>query len=266
MDLELLGKTALVTGGTSGIGLAIAQTLAEEGVRVAVASRRPDQELAATNSPSPGRPEIAITADVSREDDVVRMFDETISRFGTLDLFVNNAAQAMHQPITRIDSDKFRQVLDTNLSACLWSCRESAKHMISRGTGAILVVGSTSMYTPGPGETVYRITKFGLKAIVQNLAIELAPHGIRANLLVPGHYRTRLTSNIPDAIERQLAQQIPLRRFGQTRECGNAAAFLLSDAVSGYTTGAEVVVDGGISLRPMHFGSDDDLRQMNLPI
>jgi NAD(P)-dependent dehydrogenase (short-subunit alcohol dehydrogenase family) len=100
---------------------------------------------------------------------------------------------------------------------------------------------------------------------VQNLAVELAPHGIRANLLVPGHYRTRLTSNIPSEVEQKLTQEIPLRRFGETRECGNAAVFLLSDALSGYTTGAEVVVDGGLSLRPMFFGDSDGLRGLNLP-
>lgn len=265
MEAKLRGKTALVTGGTSGIGLAIARALAAEGVRVAVASRNPEVELNTQKSDTSGEPELAITADVSRESDVIRMIDETVSHFGQLDLFVNNAAQALHQPITRIDTASFQKVSDTNLSACLWSCREAARRMILRQTGAILVVGSTSMYTPGPGETVYRITKFGLKAIVQNLAIELAPHGIRANLLVPGHYRTRLTANIPTEIEQRLTQQIPLRRFGETNECGSAALFLLSDLLSGYVTGAELVVDGGLSLRPLYFGSDDQLENLNSP-
>jgi NAD(P)-dependent dehydrogenase (short-subunit alcohol dehydrogenase family) len=263
MDAHLRGKTALVTGGTSGIGLAIAEALIAEGVRVAVASRHPESELASLDSTAKGLPELSVIADVSHEDQVIRMIEETVDHFGQLDLFVNNAAQALHQPITRIETDTFRKVLDTNLSACLWSCRQVAKHMISRRRGAILVVGSTSMYTPGPGETVYRITKFGLKAIVQNLAIELAPYGIRANLLVPGHYRTRLTANIPAPVEQQLAQQIPLRRFGETRECGNAGVFLLSDALSGYTTGAEMVVDGGLSLRPLYFGDDSQLQGLN---
>lgn len=265
METKLRDKTALVTGGSSGIGLAIAQALAAEGVRVAVASRHPDVELAAIAPDALAKPELAITADVSREEDVVRMIGEVVERFGRLDFFVNNAAQAIHQPITRIDTTTFRAVLDTNLSACLWGCREAAKHMVARRSGAILIVGSTSMYTPGPAETVYRITKYGLKSIVQNLAIELAPHGIRANLLVPGHYRTRLTDKIPAPIEDHLKQQIPLRRFGATRECGSAAVFLLSDALSGYTTGAELVVDGGLSLRPLFFGGDDRLEQLNLP-
>jgi gluconate 5-dehydrogenase len=206
---------------------------------------------------------LPIQADVSREDDVCRMVERAEKEFGQIDLYVNNAAIAQHKPITKIDSESFRTVVDTNLTACIWASREVAKRMIPRKKGAILVVGSTSMYTPGPAETVYRITKMGLKSIVQNLAIELAPFGIRANLLVPGHYRTRLTSKITPEIEDKLKQNIPLRRFGATNECGKAAVFLLSDSLSGYTTGAELVVDGGLSLRPLYFGADADLSDLN---
>jgi NAD(P)-dependent dehydrogenase (short-subunit alcohol dehydrogenase family) len=265
MDAKLRGKTALVTGGSSGIGLAIAEALAAEGVRVATASRNPDADSIKTLTNLSGASAMSVVADVGCEEDVSRMFDEVFRAFGRLDLFVNNAAQAHHQPITKIETTVFRSVLDTNLSACLWACGAAARHMAAHGGGAILVVGSTSMYTPGPTETVYRITKFGLKAIVQNLAIELASHGVRANLLVPGHYRTRLTEKISPTIEERIKQEIPLRRFGVTSECGSAAVFLLSEALSGYTTGAELVVDGGISLRPMYFGSDEELRHMNAP-
>jgi NAD(P)-dependent dehydrogenase (short-subunit alcohol dehydrogenase family) len=264
MDTQLTGKTALVTGGTSGIGLAIAQELAAEGASVAIASREADAAAAKSvqRNAASGRV-VSIQADVSREEDVVRMIEQAIGEFGHLDLYVNNAARALHQPITKIDSTSFRTILDTNLSACLWACREVAKHMVPRGTGSILVVGSTSMYTPGPSETVYRITKYGLKSIVESLAIELAPFGIRVNLLVPGHFRTRLTQGIPAEIESRLKQNIPLRRFGATEDCGKAATFLLSDALSPYTTGAALVVDGGLSLRPLYFGTDKDLRGLN---
>ncbi len=264
MDPQLEGKVGLVTGGTSGIGLAIAQALLAEGARVAVASRTIDAELVALLNKNGDRA-IGIVADVGREDDVVRMVEETIGQLGRLDLFVNNAAQAEHQPITRIDTSTYRRILDTNLSACLWACREVAQHLVSRGSGSILVVGSTSMYTQGPTETVYRITKYGLKSIVESLAVELAPYHIRVNLLVPGHYRTRLTSAIPATVEKKLQQEIPLRRFGATSECGQAAVFLLSDALSSYTTGAELIVDGGLSLRPLFFGSDEALRSLNAP-
>jgi glucose 1-dehydrogenase len=265
MEADLRDKTALVTGGTSGIGLAIAQALAAEGARVAVASRQASDDIARSLTKSSGQQCLAITADVSREEDVIAMVEETIRVFGRLDLFVNNAAQARHQPITRVDTATYRSVLDTNLSACVWACREVARHMVSRGKGSILVVGSTSMYTPGPMETVYRISKYGLKSIVESLAVELAPHSIRVNLLVPGHYPTRMTENIPAEVESHLKREIPLRRFGAMSECGSAALFLLSDALSGYTTGAELVVDGGLSLRPLYFGSEEELKRLNSP-
>ncbi|MEX2307963.1 MAG: SDR family oxidoreductase [Pirellulales bacterium] len=263
MNSQLQNKTAIVTGGTSGIGLAIAKTLVGEGVEVAVVSRNPDIEALKELSRCSGGRVVSIAADVSREEEVVRMIADVIHEFGRLDLYVNNAAQARHQAVTRIDTKTYRAILDTNLSACLWACREAGKHMIAAGTGSILVVGSTSMYTPGPTETVYRITKYGLKSLVQSLAVEFAPHGIRVNLLVPGHFRTRLTEGIPAAIEKQLQQNIPLRRFGNTSDCGNAAVFLLSDALSNYTTGAELVLDGGLSLRPLYFGTDDELKRLN---
>jgi len=262
MNPRLTGKTALITGGTSGIGFAIAQALVAEGVDVAVASRH-DEPEAIDQLQQSGQRILSLTVDVSSEEQVVRMIDTVVRSFGKLDLYVNNAARALHQPITKIDTETYRTILDTNLSACLWACREVAKHMIARGNGSILIVGSTSMYTPGPTETVYRITKYGLKSLVESLAVELAPHGIRVNLLVPGHYRTRLTKDIPPAIEKQLQHQIPLRRFGNTSDCGSAAVFLLSDALSSYTTGAELVVDGGLSLRPLSFMSDEDLQRLN---
>jgi NAD(P)-dependent dehydrogenase (short-subunit alcohol dehydrogenase family) len=267
VNAELRGKTALVTGGTSGIGLAIAEALLAEGVDVAVVSRRSDPALIdrLNDRERGGGRAVAIPADVSREDDVEEMVSGAIRELGRLDLYVNNAARALHQPVTKIDAQSYQTILNTNLTACLWACREVAKHMISRDGGSILVVGSTSMYTPGPTETVYRITKYGLKSIVESLAIELAPHSIRVNLLVPGHFPTRLTEGIPANIEAQLKQNIPLRRFGMTSDCGNAAVFLLSDALSPYTTGAELVVDGGLSLRPLYFGTDDELKNLNSP-
>jgi len=263
MDAQLRGKTALVTGGTSGIGFHIALALAGEGVAVAIAARRPDAQAVAAIQ-ARGVRVLPIQADVSHEAGVVAMVQQAIQEFGHLDLYVNNAAVAQHQPLTKISSAAWQTTLNTNLAGCLWACREVAKHMVPRKQGSILIVGSTAMYTPGPTETVYRITKMGLKALSQSLAVELAPYRIRVNLLVPGHYRTRLTSGIPPAIEELLTRQIPLRRFGQLQECGHAAVMLLSDALSGYTTGAELVVDGGLHLRPLMFISDQELQGLNL--
>lgn len=263
LDTQLSGKNALITGGTSGIGLAIAQALADEGANVAVASRNLDHQVVA-DLESRGVQAIGLVADVSQEASVRQMIDKSIESLGGLDLYVNNAASAIHQPVTEIDSESCQKIVNTNLLGCLWGCQAAAKHMICHDGGAILIVGSTSMYTPGPTETVYRMTKTALKPLTVSLAIELAPHNIRANLLVPGYYRTRLTQGISPEIENLLLEEIPLRRAGETRECANAAVFLLSDALSGYTTGAELLVDGGISSRPLSFSSYEELKSMNL--
>jgi NAD(P)-dependent dehydrogenase (short-subunit alcohol dehydrogenase family) len=263
MNAKLTGKTALVTGGTSGIGRQIALSLAGEGVNVAIAARKQNRE-AVEEIRAQGVRAVGIEGDVSRESDVIRMIEQTIGEFGRLDLYVNNAATAQHQPFTRITTETWLKVLNTNLSACMWGCREVSRHMIARRQGSILIVGSTSMYTPGPREAVYRITKFGLKSLNQSLAIELAPFEIRVNLLVPGHYQTNLTAGIPSDVEERLKREIPLRRFGNLRDCGNAAVMLLSDELSGYTTGAELVVDGGLHLRPLNFLSEEELSRMNM--
>ena len=262
METKLSGKKALVTGGFSGIGLSIATALAGEGADVAVASRHPDPGVVA-DLESYGVRAVGIAADVSQQASVRKMVEESVDALGGLDLYVNNAARAIHQSVTEIDADTCQTIVDTNLMGCLWGCQAAAKQMISRGGGAILIVGSTSMYTPGPTETIYRMSKSALKPLTVSLAIELAPHNIRANLLIPGYYQTRLTAGISPDIEKALLEEIPLRRAGETRECANAAVFLLSDSLSSYTTGAELLVDGGISMRPLSFSSYDELKNLN---
>lgn len=265
MDAGLTGKRALVTGGASGIGLGIARALAQEGVQLVIASRKPDtqaiRELHAINGATH-----ALAADVSTEGGACAMIKEAIAKLGGLDLYVNNAAGAWHEPITKVTASAFQRTIDTNLAACLFACREVGRHFISQRSGSIVVVGSTSRLTPGYGEVSYRISKAGLKVIVQNLAMELAPWGIRVNMLTPGHFPTRLTAGIPEAIEGWLKTQIPLRRFGDPlQEVGPAAVLLLSDRLSGYTTGGDLIIDGGLSLRGMNHRSDEELEALNMP-
>jgi glucose 1-dehydrogenase len=262
MDTELRGKSALVTGGTSGIGLGIATALADEGVNLAIASRNPDPAVI-DQLRAKGAGCVRIAADVSREDDVVHMVAEAIAQLGQLDYYVNNAAWTWHQPITKITAESWNATLNTNLSAALWACREVAKHMIPRRSGGIVIVGSTVRSFPAFGETSYRVSKMGLKMLMENLAIELAPHGIRVNMVTPGHYKTRMTGNIPEAVEKKLKAIIPLHRFGSPLEVGRAVAFLLSEQLSGYTTGADLVIDGGLTMNPLKFLSDEEIVGMN---
>lgn len=264
MESGLRGKNALITGGGSGIGFAIALALAAEGVNIAIGSNRAEDE-ALSEIQSHGVRALHLYADVSREADVTSMVDSAIDGLGSIDLYVNNAATTMHQPISRLTSVAWRKTIDTNLSACIWACRELCPHMIARGGGSILIIGSTAQFNQAYGEATYHISKTGLRVFKNALAIEMAPHQIRVNLLVPGHFVTPLTENISDQNTAILRGQIPLRRFGQTHELAAAAILLLSDRLSPYTTGAEFVIDGGLHLRPLPMVTDEQLFEMNLP-
>lgn len=264
VDTGLRGKTALITGGSSGIGKAIALALAQEGVDLVIASNQV-ADSAIREIEAAGVHTIHIWTDVSLEEQVVDMVRQAIAAFGRLDLFVNNAAIARHEPVTRITADAWMTTINTNLAACVWASREVCKHMIARGQGSVLIVGSTAQYTQAYGEATYHISKTGLRVFKNTLALEMASHGIRVNLLVPGHYTTNLTAGMAEDKARIMQGQIPLRRFGRTEELGAAAVLLLSDRLSPYTTGAELTVDGGLHLRPLPLFNDDEIRAMNLP-
>jgi len=263
LETGLKGRTALITGGSSGIGKGIALVLAEEGVNLAIVSRNPDP-AAIEEVRAKGVRCVRLCADVSQEADVVRMVQQAIAELGHLDFYVNNAAWTWHQPITKIDSESWYKTLNTNLSSCMWACREVGKHMIARGRGGIVIIGSTVRFNPAYGETSYRISKMGLLMYMQNLAIELAPYGIRVNMVTPGHFKTRMTANIPEEIENKMREIIPAHRFGNPVEVGYAVAFLLSDRLSGYTYGADLVIDGGLTLRPLPLFSEEEIRNLNL--
>lgn len=262
VDAGLRGKTALITGGSSGIGRAIALALAAEGVHIAVADIQKEEQTL-SEIEAHGIRVLSIPTDVSEEAQVIHMVSTAIAEFGHLDLFINNAAVAHHQPVTHITTDVWLKTLHTNLSACMWACREVCRHMIAHQQGSILIVGSTAQYTQAYKEAAYHISKAGLRVYKNTLALEMAPFGVRVNLLVPGHHVTRLTSRIPETTEAILRQQIPLRRFGDPAGVGASAVLLLSDRLSPYTTGAELTVDGGLHLRPLPIFSDDEIRAMN---
>src|SRR5579871_609814 len=153
LDSGLAGKTCLITGGSTGIGLGIARALAREGVQLAVASRNPDVEGMAELAQLSRGHAIAIRADVSNEDGAVGMVNQAIEKLGRVDLFINNAVQAWHQAVTKITSEAFYNTINTNLTSCIWAGREISKHMIGRGSGSILIVNSTVRYVPAYRES-----------------------------------------------------------------------------------------------------------------
>jgi NAD(P)-dependent dehydrogenase (short-subunit alcohol dehydrogenase family) len=262
LETGLAGKRALITGGARGIGFAIASALAREGVRLAIADLDPDaQSVAELARLSPDV--LSIRADVGQEREAVGMVREAAASMGGLDLFINNAGAAYHEPVTQITSEAFYKTLNTNLAACVWGSREAARVMIVRREGAMLIVGSTVRFCPAYCEGAYRASKAGLKAYMETLALELAPYGIRVNMLTPGHYPTRLTAGLAAEKAERLKREIPLRRFGDTGELGPAAVFLLSSLLSSYVTGAELVVDGGLSLRALPLHDEEEIARWN---
>jgi glucose 1-dehydrogenase len=228
-----------------------------------VASRNPDPEATEELAGLNGGHAVAVKVDVSDESAVVGMVHESIELLGGLDFYVNNAAWTWHEPVTEITSEAFHKTINTNLAACIWACREASRFMIPKRAGNILIVGSTVCAAPSFRETSYRISKMGLKMYAQTLAIELIPYGIRVNTLTPGGVKTKMVSNFTPEMETVITSAIPMRRFGVADEFGAAAVLLISDQLSSYTTGAEVVIDGGYSLRPVPWVTDEELLKLN---
>lgn len=265
MDAGLRGRKALVTGGGTGIGFAIAAALADEGVDVAIANRNDYPEAVAAIA-SRGVRGVGIRADVSREDDVVRMVAEAATGLGGLDLFVNNVAAHWDEPILKATSPAWERTVATNLTACVLACREAGRRFVAQGRGAILIVGSTAAFTIFPGEFAYRVSKSALIPYMQCLAAELAPFKIRVNMLTPGTFLTRMTRamGFEGPIHDRIVAETPLARVGEpVADLGPSAVFLLSDRLSGYTTGANLVVDGGVSLRVLPWRTREEIVAMN---
>ncbi|MFN8007223.1 MAG: SDR family oxidoreductase [Terriglobia bacterium] len=267
MDTGLKGKRALVSGGGTGIGLAIAKQLADEGAHIAIANRG-DYPEAIKELEVRGVRVVGLRADVSKEPDVVRMVREAIEQLGGLDIFVNNVAAHWDEPATKITAEGWNNTVATNLSACVFGCREAGRHFVQQRTGNILIIGSTATYTLYPGEISYRVTKTALVPYLEGLAAELAPFNIRVNMITPGLFITRMTENLDfqgETLKKVLAA-IPFGRPGDAyKELGPAAVFLLSDKLSRYTTAANLVIDGGLKMRVLPWRTEDELVAMNQP-
>ena len=268
MDTGMKDKVALITGGSTGIGSGIALALAQEGVHVAVASRNPEPEIF-ERIEAHGVRSLRLIADVSREDQVVAMIRQTIDGLGRLDYYINNAAAHWDEWAMQLTSESWQKSVTTNLTACAWGCREAGRHFIKQRGGSILIIGSTAHSAPAHKEIAYRVTKSALYAYMEALAAEMAPFGIRVNILTPGGFPSRLFDKFVadhggQEAEDSVAAEIPLRRIGRLEEIGPTAVLLLSDKLSSYTTGANFVVDGGYSLRPLELYTDEQIRQQSV--
>ena len=253
------GKNVLVTGGSSGIGQAIAVRFAEHGANVAINYLTTPAEAAETEEQvhaclhrvrQQGVRDILVQGDVSREQDVVDMVAKAADDLGGLDILVNNAGIQLSRPSDELTSAEFDRVLDVNLRGAFLCARETIKRYVADNTpGIVLNVSSVHELIPKPNYLAYSISKGGLKNLTRTLALEFAGHGIRVNAVGPGATITPINRAwVNDPVKAEMvARHIPLNRAATADEMAGVCAFLASDDAA-YITGQTIFVDGGLTL------------------
>jgi 2-deoxy-D-gluconate 3-dehydrogenase len=254
---DLTGRTAVVTGGAMGIGRAVVSRLAAAGAAVVIADL--DLEAAATTAKELedlGHEVLAVGADVADERDVRALFAAAVDWRGRVDVLVNNAGIFPTVPVLEMTVEQFDRVQDVNLRGAFLCSREAGRHMRDQGTGGSIVniTSIDALHPSSVGLAHYDASKHGLWGFTKNLALELAPLGIRVNAIAPGAVATPGVANAqpssagdPQDVLAEFVTRIPLRRVGQPDDIARMALVLASD-VSSYMTGAHVVVDGGVLL------------------
>jgi 3-oxoacyl-[acyl-carrier protein] reductase len=242
--VELNGQVALVTGGSRGIGRAIAQALAEAGARVAVVAR--DQGRAdAVAQALPGEGHIGAAADVADAASVAALFERVEKELGTPDVLVNNAGVTRDNLLMRLKDEDWDQVLDTNLRGAFNTIRAASRGMMKKRGGRVINITSVVGLTGNKGQANYAASKAGLIGLTKSVAKELASRGILVNAIAPGYIETDMTADLPDAARDGLMSQIALGRLGKPEDVAAVVRFLAGPGAS-YMTGQVLVVDGGM--------------------
>jgi NAD(P)-dependent dehydrogenase (short-subunit alcohol dehydrogenase family) len=245
--LELNGKTAVVIGGTSGIGLALTKALAQAGANVVPSGRRAEHvRKAAGEVIALGRKSLAQTSDVTDENSLQQLLKSVCAEFGSVQVLVNCAGRTKKMPTLEFPDADWNAILETNLNGTLRSCRVFGRHMVEQRYGRIINIGSLSSFLGLYQVAAYGASKAAVASLTKTLAVEWATSGVCVNALVPGVLRTDLNAALLDGTERgrEFLLRTPMRRFGQLDELAGAAVFLASDAAS-FVTGHLLVVDGG---------------------
>jgi 3-oxoacyl-[acyl-carrier protein] reductase len=237
---SLEGKTALVTGGSRGIGRAIALELARAGANVTLSYRSGKDEAEQVASDAGGK---AVQADVASADEAKRLVEEA----GEIDILVNNAGVTRDGLLARMPDDDWNDVISTNLGGVFHTCRAAARGMMKRRSGAIVNISSIVGLHGNPGQTNYSASKAGIIGFTKALARELGNRGVRANVVAPGYVDTRLTQVIADDLKDLMLANTPLGRFGTPEDIAGAVRFLCSDEAA-FITGEVLLVDGGLGM------------------
>jgi NAD(P)-dependent dehydrogenase (short-subunit alcohol dehydrogenase family) len=246
---DLTGRVALVTGGSKGLGLAMARALAAAGADVAVASRTErDLEAAARDLESSGRRILPVAADVADEASVARMVGTVIGQLGQIDILVNSAGIEGQGAVVEMATEHWDRVLGVNLRGPMLCCKHVGPHMIERRRGKVINVASVLATRVARYMSPYCASKGGLVQLTRALALEWIRHDVQVNALCPGYFLTPMNEEFFGREEgRRLIEKLPSRRLGEPREIEGAVVFLASDA-SSFVTGTSLYVDGGHSL------------------
>jgi len=245
---RLDGKVVIITGASSGLGVAFGRALAEAGADLVLAARRADRlEKTRGLVQERGRRALAVTADVAQPEDAQAVVDAAMNEFGRVDVLVNNAGKGTAVPATRETPEQFREVIDINLNGCYWMAQACGRVM-RPGSAIINVASVVALTSGGLPQAAYSASKAGLTGLTRDLAVQWTGRkGIRVNALAPGFFPSEMTDEFPDGYIDSQLPRIPAGRTGDPDELAAAVVFLASPAAS-YITGATLVVDGGLTV------------------
>lgn len=245
--MDLTNKVAIVTGGAAGIGRSISLELAKRGVKVVLNYNRSEAaaESLVNEIQAFGGKAFAVQADISSYEDALKLVNQTIERFGTLNIVVNNAGITDDALILRMQEDQFDRVISTNLKGVWNVCKHAAKPLMKSGYGRIINISSVSGVMGNAGQSNYSASKAGVIGLTKALAREFSARGVTVNAIAPGFIETEMTKKLSAEVVDQWRGQIPLKRFGDAKEVAYAVAFLASDEAA-YITGHTLEVDGGL--------------------
>ncbi|MEW6243714.1 MAG: 3-oxoacyl-[acyl-carrier-protein] reductase [Bacillota bacterium] len=241
-------KTAVITGASRGIGRAVALALAREGAAVCLNYRGNEASARETQAEVErlGGKAVLVQADISREDEVARLFHTAVSELGTVDILVNNAGVTLDRLVLRMKESDWNAVISTNLTGAFLCCREAIRLMLKKKSGSIVNISSVVALTGNAGQCNYAAAKAGLLGLTRSLAHEVGSRGIRVNAVAPGLIATDMTKELPQEARDRMIAATALKREGNPEEVADAVLFLVSD-LSRYITGQVIGVDGGLA-------------------
>ena len=247
--MSLEGRVALVTGGSRGIGRAIVEALAADGAKVAFvyASNTAAADSVVAAMKEKGHEIMAIQADVRSKEAADKAVNDVVEAWGSIDILVNNAGIIRDTLLALMDSEKWQDVIDTNLTSVFNFCQAATRQMMSQRYGRIINMSSVAADVSNPGQANYAASKGGVEGFTRCIATELAKRGVTANAVAPGFIETDMTEAVVEAAGKEIKKKIPVRRLGTPEDISNAVLFFAQES-SSYVTGQILKVDGGLTL------------------